>query len=731
MKYTSTLCAALLRSLLVALAVMLFFSDGRAQQAKMTLAEKSYNLFDYYTAADIYRDILAEPKWANDTAALRRLAECERRTGQLVPAEQHLRKLAAMPNPRLSDLLSLADLLKHKGLYNDALNIYMSILELFPGNSIAAAYVKNPAYAQEMMRDSSIYTLTNARINSPGSDFGAGFFERSRILFASSRGNGAGGNREYAWNRQPYLNLYSANILADSTLDKVALLHGDVNSRFHEGTCTYDWSSKTLYITRNNYIGAQRNDSKNGILNLGIFSTKYSGDENWGPLVPFTHNNPEHSVAHPTFSQDYSMMLFTSDMPGGAGGNDIWYCAKKEGAWDKPVNLTQINTPGDEMFPFFAADSILYFSSNGHPGLGGLDNFMIRLADPQPEVLNLGYPVNSRYDDFGIICFDNQAAGYFSSNRPQGKGDDDIWEFKLHPPDSVIITGKAIEMLSNTGIGKAMIKVEDDKGIIATVYSGPDGSYRVAVPWTGKITVTGDKKDYIPGTLSLEPDPRKTTIENADVILRKLDYAAKGRVIFSDNNAPATGAMVRLLSDKRQPLDTIIVGREGTYIFALNKNQRYIIEASLAGYITLSTEVNTDKLPDKLHQYEFKLFKPEKGVVVRLDNIYYDYNKDAIRPDAAVELDKLVKILQDNPTMKIELGSHTDARGSDSYNLSLSERRAKSAVNYMISKGIASSRLVPKGYGETKLLNHCSDGVECFDEEHQFNRRTEFLILDI
>ncbi len=276
-----------------------------------------------------------------------------------------------------------------------------------------------------------------------------------------------------------------------------------------------------------------------------------------------------------------------------------------------------------------------------------------------------------------------------------------------------------------------MIKVEDDKGIIATVYSGPDGSYRVAVPWTGKITITGDKKDYIPGTLSLEPDPRKTTIENADIILRKLDYAAKGRVIFSDNNAPATGAMVRLLSDKRQPLDTIIVGREGTYIFALNKNQKYIIEASLAGYITLSTEVNTDKLPDKLHQYEFKLFKPEKGVVVRLDNIYYDYNKDAIRPDAAVELDKLVKILQDNPTMKIELSSHTDARGSDSYNLSLSERRAKSAVNYMISKGIASSRLVPKGYGETKLLNHCSDGVECFDEEHQFNRRTEFLILDI
>ncbi|MBL7942644.1 MAG: OmpA family protein [Flavobacteriales bacterium] len=701
------------------------------QKARLKLADKSYQVFDYLTAAEIYRDILSHEKWSNDTTALRRLSDCERKTGQYAAAEQHLRKLASMPDTRIEDMLSLADILKYNGQYGEALTVYKMVLDKFPGNSIALAYVTHPEYAQEVMRDSAVYTITNARINSASSDFGPGFFEGSKVIFSSSRGEGIGGKRTYNWNNQSYLNVYTANILADSTLDKVELLPTAINSRFHEGTMTYDWTSKTMYITRNNYVSGKRNDSKEGRLNLGIFASHYEGGDDWGPLIPFKFNNPEYSVAHPAFNNERNVIFFTSDMPGGSGGSDIWYCEKKEGVWDTPKNMTAVNTSGDEMFPFFASDSVLYFASNGHPGLGGLDNFMIRLADAQPMVINIGYPANGRHDDFGFICFGNQSAGFFSSNRPGGRGDDDIWEFRLHPPDSISITGKVLDLLTNQGIDKALVKIENPDGSVVTAYTQPDGTYNIIAPWHAQLTVKAEKKDFIPGQTTFELDPRKTTLEKADVTMRKLDYAAQGKVVYAENGKPATGALVRLMNVQRQVLDSAIVGNDGSYMFALNSNQKYVIEASKADYITLSTEVNTANLPQKIHQYEFKLFKPEVGVVVRLDNIYYDYGKSDIRPDAAFELDKLVKILQDNPTMVIELSSHTDSRGSDSYNLTLSDKRANSAAKYIISKGINANRLVAKGYGESKLLNHCDDGVNCSDEEHQYNRRTEFMILDI
>jgi outer membrane protein OmpA-like peptidoglycan-associated protein len=268
-------------------------------------------------------------------------------------------------------------------------------------------------------------------------------------------------------------------------------------------------------------------------------------------------------------------------------------------------------------------------------------------------------------------------------------------------------------------------------GSVSSTLSNKGGEYILRVPWRDRLKINAEKDDYIPGYIDVKTNPRSSYLDNVDITLKKLDFGVGGKVLLADNLLPLPESVVRLYDVDGTLLDSLVVTGDGAYFFPLPEGKSFVVEASKLDFITLSTEVNSKNPEAKVTNYDFKLFKLEKGTIVRLDNIYYDYNKSNIRPDAAKELDKLVKILKENPSMKIELGSHSDSRGSDSYNLNLSSKRADSAVKYLISQGIESSRLVAKGYGETKILNRCKNGVECFEEEHQFNRRTEFKITDI
>jgi outer membrane protein OmpA-like peptidoglycan-associated protein len=261
--------------------------------------------------------------------------------------------------------------------------------------------------------------------------------------------------------------------------------------------------------------------------------------------------------------------------------------------------------------------------------------------------------------------------------------------------------------------------------------SDENGQFEVETPFVQSLEIKALKQLYYPEIVEIETDPVSGYIENLEIRMKRFDYAVEGRVSLADKGEPTAGAIVRLLDENGDLIKEIETAADGRYFFILEEESNYTVEASYPEYLTLSENISTSGAEKGIIYKDFKLFKPEKGTVVKLDNIYYDYNSDVIRPDAAKELDRLVKILKDNPSMSIELGSHSDSRGSDSYNLSMSKKRAKSAVNYLISQGIDSSRLVSKGYGETKIKNHCKNGVECSDEEHEENRRTEFIILDI
>jgi len=729
--YTKAFGKLLITSLLLA-AMFLFQADVYAQKAKHKLALNSMMAFDYQTASEIYGDILGNEKFANDTVALRNMAECEINLGRHAQAEGHLRKLMQTPAAKTNDMHRLAQVLKLQGKYSEALEMYNQILAKNPGDETAQRYIDNPDFADDIRRDSVIYVVTNTQeINSESSDFAPGFFTSGKLILSSSRGLGVGARRYYSWNNQPYLNVYSCDIRQDSTLSNLSVLPNRVNTRYHEGTMSYQAGDNRMYLTRNNYFKGNTRKSKEGHLNLGIFSYKYSGGV-WGEELAFPHNNKEYSVGHPSLTQSGNRIYFVSDMPGGTGGTDIYYCDKEGDKWGSPKNAgNRINTQGDEMFPFALGDSVLYFSSSGHVGLGGLDLYSINVNDSLATALNVGYPMSSHYDDFGIIVFPDETSGYFSSNRPGGKGDDDIYRFVVRPPDFVDVTGRVVEANTMLPLSNADVMVEARDGSMIMVKTNEAGEYTMKAPYRKVIRIEAEKQEYVRAGTDLATNPRKTTYTAGDIVLRKEDILAVGKVLYDADSKPAVGATVRVLNAQGVAIDSTTVAADGSYSIVLPEKSKGTIEVSQDGYVKLTKPYDTNNIKTRKVENDFRLFKLEKGTVVRLDNIYYDYGKSDIRADAAFELDKLVQILNDNPTMRIELSSHTDARGGDAYNLKLSDARAQSAVKYIISRGIDKSRLVAKGYGETKLLNKCANNVKCSEEEHQFNRRTEFKILDI
>ncbi len=660
----------------------LLTTGAYAQKAKLTVAEDRMKNFDYRAATEIYMDVLSSKGNERDTLALRRLAECQMRLSDWQGAESHLRLLSADTAARLGDLHNLANVLRRQGKMDEAMDIYKLISQKDGQDVIATNYLKHPGYVSDIQKDSVLYEVWNAKVNSESSDFAPGFFVKGKVLFSSGRGLGVGSNHYYEWNEQPYLNVYVCDVTPDSTLSSdISVLENGVNTRYHEGTITYDADSNQMYLTRNNYWKGSAKKAKDGHLNLGIFSFNYSESE-WDKQDAFPYNNKEYSVGHPTLVPGGKRIYFVSDMPGGHGGTDIYYCEKDStGAWGKPKNAgALINSPGDEMFPFSVSESMLYFSSTGHLGLGGFDIFSINPLNESSTALNLGYPINTHSDDFGAITYPDETFGYFCSNRPGGKGDDDIYEFSVHPPATVEIAGRVVEKETMSPLANAEVIDLSAGGKKVSVKTDSEGKYVVQAPYSRPIMLEGSKTDYEPDTVEVATSLRQLTYTAPDLMLGKVPLLARGHVVYDVDGSPAPGSVVRLTDLNGKVMDSTLVTADGSYKIVLPENRRIILEAYKDGYVKLTKAVDTGKISGRETTHDFRLFKLEKGTVVRLDNIYYDYGKSDIRPDAALELDKLVQILKDNGTMRIELSSHTDARGGDAYNLKLSDARANSAV---------------------------------------------------
>jgi outer membrane protein OmpA-like peptidoglycan-associated protein len=571
-------------------------------QADLKPVQREMELFNYSKAAELLQKELARNNEKSKCQSTLLLADCYRMMNDVPNAKIWYEKSIQMDghcqyikNPGPVIYFYYAQALRSSGEYHQAKLFFLKYDSLVPGQHRGALLAGFCDSAIVIKAAKPEFEIKNARmLNTPQSEFGTAFYQHG-IIFASDRISSGNTGKTYGWTGNEYLNLYySEPVKPDSLFGNFSNPVPSpalTDQLWHEGPVTFN-SDFTVAFINQTLLSHDKGKKEPGRVRthlLKIFSSTLK-DGKWSLPVPFFLNSDEYSVGHPALSRDGKTLYFVSDMPGGYGETDIWFCAQEGDKWGKPVNMgAGINSAGKEMFPFISMNGDLYFASDGLPGLGGLDLFVtIKTENQWVTPRNLGEPVNSSCDDLSLIISENGQSGLFSSNRPGGLGGDDIYSFRK-------------------------VSVQDR--------NPADSTIRPQIAWE-----PGDKQ-----------------------------------------SPPASS------------IDT------------LKMNKSY-----------------------------------------RLENILYDFDKWDIRADARPPLDNLVSILKEYP-ISIELSSHTDCRGSENYNLVLSQKRAESAVQYIISRGISPSRIIAKGYGKLQLLNrcNCTAGVNCSEKEHQYNRRTEFRITSV
>jgi outer membrane protein OmpA-like peptidoglycan-associated protein len=479
-------------------------------------------------------------------------------------------------------------------------------------------------------------------------------------------------------------------------------------------------------------------------VNLKLYILTKEADGKLSKPVSFPYNSDDYSLGHATVTKDGKRMYFVSDMPGGLGQTDLYVSENVNGQWQKPENLGQaINTEGREMFPYVHEDGTLFFSTDGRAGLGGLDlYFTVPAMDAYFEPQSLGYPINSNYDDFGFALNSDLKTGYFSSNRTGGKGKDDIYFFRSKEPlMGVTLSGIVFDESNKEKINNAWVYLLDNNKLVID-------STKVNDKAEYMFTINDPSKEYFVGAKErtkyydrLIPVGKLVVGDNKKDIGLFPKYKLIDQITDAKTKAPVEGVKTTFIDKATGQPKTYTTDATGTFTDIIRGKKpgdklQFSIKYEKEGYVTVEKEYDITLDINTVIDLKETMQKMEIGAdiakIIQINPIYFDLAKWNIRKDAAIELDKIVKVLQENPTMTIELGSHTDCRSSKAYNMSLSDKRAKASAAYIVSKGIAKTRIVGKGYGESKLINGCEcEGKvvsSCSEEEHQANRRTEFLI---
>lgn len=626
-------------------AIVLILATGSltAQRKKVDAADRLYNNMEYYEALNAYKKALEGLKGNKALKAelTYKQALCYMMTNDPKKAEVWFQKAIKAKYQDPEAILNLADVMRINGKYDEALAEYEKYVKLKPDDARGTIGVESCKLAVNWKGTPTKHEVKNVQpLNSKYDDFSPIFSRKNynEIIFTSSR-EGTIGNGQDGWTGEAFSDLFEAKVDKNGKWSTPTSFKEPLNSKYNDGSASLNAKYTTMFFTRCDY-------DKNKIKGCQVYTTKKKGN-NWDEpiLVPFAEDT--FTVGHPWISDDEQTLYFASNMPGGLGGRDIWMASyeKKSRSWGKPVNLgPQVNTAGDELFPTLRNDSTLYFSSNGHVGMGGLDMFEAKKTGSKwGGVANLKFPLNSSGDDFGIIFRGKQEKGFFSSTREGGKGGSDIYEFSV-PPVLFTLGGIVYDFESKQPVEGAKVSMVDQDGMTFEAVTDKMGAY------------------YFDNTKFKEDNTYQINVTATNYLGDKGTETTKGETVSSD------------------------------------------------------------------HTKDFFIKPVRVERAIRLPEILYDLGSATLRPESKDSLAGLITTLRDNPNITIELMSHTDSRGSAKSNIELSQARAQSVVNYLIEQKIDPSRLAAKGYGETRLLNKCKDGVKCSEEEHQRNRRTEFRI---
>tara|TARA_R110002051_G_scaffold4587_2_gene25098 strand:+ start:2513 stop:4450 length:1938 start_codon:yes stop_codon:yes gene_type:complete len=637
--------------------VLLIFvtaENSLGQERILERANQKYNEYSFSPAIDIYKKVLDKGFVSADL--LKKLGNSYYFNADYKEASLIYERLLKEYEGEISPdyFFRYAQTLRSLNQYVEADELMRKFSEMTSGDVRANTFKTKRDYRQEIKENSGRYTLDNFEYNSVYSEF-APSYTKNGLLFASDRDTGNLAKYRHTWNSKDFLDVYEVKVESASK-NTVVKLDKNINTKLHESTTATTKDGTTLYFTRNNVVDGKTVKDQEGVTRLKIFRAKLN-EGIFTKIEELPFNSDAYSVAHPTLSPDEKTLFFVSDMPGSYGESDIFKVAiNYDGTFGPPENLgNTINTEARETFPFVTSEEILYFSSDGHPGLGGLDVFATRIKNKSYSgiVKNLGEPINSNLDDFTFIFNEEARTGYFASNRENGLGYDDIYSFVENIPLALacqqIITGTVRDKISNQVLVGATVKIIDENNVeLLNTLTDANGDYN----------------------------------------------------LMMDCNV---GNFVRALTDGYVPAEVYMGTSDG---------QPQIID------FYLERDLVTAGFGDDLAK------------LLQLSTIYFDLNKYNIRADAEVEIQKVIAAMDKYPSLKLKVNSHTDSRGKDAYNLWLSQKRAESTVNYMVSKGIAKDRLQSEGFGETQLVNQCGNNSRCSAREHELNRRSEFIILE-
>jgi len=627
-----------------------------AQEKKLDKANENFENFAYVEAREGYLKVAEAGFMSEDL--LMRLGDSYYFTAEYESAARWygaLNDFTDSPKPEYLYRYALA--LKSSGQYEASDKVMEQFNNASTSDKRANLFVNERNYLSEIEAQSGRFELTSVSFNSKLSDFAPSYYAGS-LVFASNRlvGNRKPG-RIHEWNDQPFLDIYKLPLSGGEDVS-VKSLSSKVNTKYHESTAVFTKNGQIMYFTRNNFTNNKYKEDTDGTNRLKLYKATIAVDGEW-KVTEMPFNSDEYSVAHPALSPDEKTLYFASDMPGGKGMSDLYKVAIEGESYGDPVSLgDKINTEFRETFPFISKDNKLYFASDGHPGLGGLDVFVTDIdKNSKGDVFNIGRPVNSTKDDFTFIVNDDKGTGYFASNRDGGMGDDDIYSLK---------------------------KVEGVE------------------------------------------------------IITACSQLVSGVVVDKNTRTPIPNAKVVLMDPSNNVLDQLISGQDGSFTFPLDCSKPYCVRGSKVNYgfdeecFTSTAELELElNLSLELESLDAPKIGDDLNVLLDLLPIYFDLDKDFIRADAQLELQKVIAFMKQYPSTKIDVRSHTDSRNTSAYNMDLSMRRNVNTIEYIVNRGgIDRSRLSGRGYGESQLTNHCMDGVKCDEGLHQLNRRSEFIIVE-
>lgn len=796
----------IIKSTLLLFAAFLFSFSVFAQNKLTKRGDEYFNDFDFLRAMESYKK--AVKKDSANAYALHQIGECYRMTGDNTQANPWYGRALEVDPESKTDLYYYARTLLTLGKYEESLQNFRKYNRLYPGDPRVQGYINNPRFLDDLTKDSLGYKLISLPINSVMSDYGPSLFE-NYLVFTSARERDRGTNQVSTWDNEPFLDIYLSEMKMDNSLGEPQLIGENIPTKFHVGSASFNRATDSLYFTRTSFDQNKVGTDNQGVVKLDIYAAKYEGNLHWSDIRPFAYNDKNYIIAQPAISYDGSKLYFVSDMPGGLGGTDIYVCERNGDKWGKPKNIgTPVNTASHEKNPYVDSQGNLYFASTGHLGLGGLDIYSAKIkADGSFEAPeNLGYPVNTQYDDFSFTFRDNtELSFYFASNRPGGMGKDDIYKaFIQMKANTMQLTATILETMENVPL---KLEVYDENGNILAVenfmgtttfefeavtkfpkfkvsfldeekeepieeveaiepVSTPEGAlflgeYELGeiIPYEAKkiipekhriITMktptddaifvmftkgTGEDEKIEENAVYFEEEEEevnKVALDNLDFMIALSEedpdmvFLLPGLADFNK-----MGKEEAILAEKRRDniYDYLIANGVDPDRIEINTGEKKAVEEEPIETPVVVAEQETkpakpvEKKPEKVKPVK------QKVVDVGVKPVYFSFDDTALSQKTIDELKDLITILGEKPDAKVEVAGFCDSRGPASYNLILSKRRAQAVADYLTKHGIASSRISVIGYGETKLVNHCSDGVQCSAAEHAQNRRVEFKVL--